>query len=71
MSDEINKTLRDLRKLDFALSEAQGAAGNLVTVNNPHVAAKSLGDEIWTTLEDFRRKVNRMIVRRERSGGVF
>jgi hypothetical protein len=64
------KVLAQLGKLDRALSEAQGAAGSLITYQSAFPAAKKLADEIWNELEAMRKRVSKMHERRERPGGI-
>ena len=69
---QIDNTLRNLQKLDAALSTAQGVASSVVAdADDSHASARALGDDTWNALEALRRKIYRMIERRERRGGVF
>ena len=65
------QTMRSLQKLDLALSTAQRHAGSLITADSPFPGAKQLASNTWDELEGIRQKLNRMIERAERSGGIL
>jgi hypothetical protein len=64
-------TMRELNKLDRALSAAQGPAGALNVYESPFQGAKRLGSEVWDELEKMRWRIRKMLERAERPGGIF
>lgn len=64
-------TLRQLNKLDHALSTAQNHAGSLDVYQSPFPGAKKLGSDTWDELEKIRLKIRKMVERAERAGGIF
>jgi len=65
------KTLRELQRLDKALSTAQQYAGTLDVYNSQFPGAKKLGSEAWDEMEKIRLKIRKMLERLERPGGIF